>query len=182
MLWTDHVTHLIKNISKSVFQLSQIKKILNESSRKAFFFGHIQSHLEYCSPIWGKCAMSRSKRLCSLQKRAVKLILHQNIKHSENIFQDLHIMPFHIRVIYKTCLLMHRIFNDIAPQYLQCLFNFQCVHGSTRAILPPAKSDLFKTSFSFNGCVQWNSLPKYLRQIPSFSLFKKRLRAFLFDY
>ena len=47
LLWTDHVTHLIKQISKSVFQLSQIKNFLDVKSRKAFYFGHIQSHFDY---------------------------------------------------------------------------------------------------------------------------------------
>ena len=68
LLWTDHVTHLIKQISKSVFQLSQTEKFLNKRSRKAFYFGH----LDYCSPIWGKYALSTSKRIYSLQKQAYK--------------------------------------------------------------------------------------------------------------
>ena len=34
LLWTDHVIHLIKQISKSVFLLSQIKKFLDEKSQK----------------------------------------------------------------------------------------------------------------------------------------------------
>ena len=126
LLWTDHVTHLIKQISKSVFQLSQIKKFLDEKSRKAFYFGHSQWHLDYCSPIWGKCAISTSKRLYSLQKRAVKLILHHKIKHTRTIFEELHIIPFHGRIDFKTCLLMHKVFNNLAPPNLKCIFKFQC--------------------------------------------------------
>ena len=164
-----------------VLTLTNYHKLRNfwTKSLKAFYFGHIQSHLDYCSPIWGKCAISTSKRLYSLQKRAAKLILHHKIKHTRTIFEELHIMPFHVRINFKTCLLVHKVFNNLAPPNLKCIFNFQCFYGSTRAIAPPAKSDLFKTSFSFNGCIPWNSLPKFLRKIPSLSSFKKELRTFL---
>ena len=175
------MTHLIKQISKSVFQLSPNKKFLDEKSRKAFYFGHIQSHLDYCSPIWGKCAISTSKRLYPLQKHTAKLILHHKIKHTRTIFEELHIMPFHVCIDFKTYLLMHNVFNNLAPPNPKCIFNFQCFYGSARGIAPPAKSDLFKTSFSFNGCVLWNSLLKFLRKIPSWSSFKKELRTVLFD-
>ena len=45
------MAHLIKQMLKSVFQLSQMKQILDEKSQKAFGLGKVQSHLDHCSPI-----------------------------------------------------------------------------------------------------------------------------------
>ena len=85
LLWTDHVT-------RSVFQLSRTKKkIWTKNLEKLSILGT----LDYCSPIWDKCALSTSKRLNSLQKRASNLILHHKIKQQEPFLKNfsLHIMP-----------------------------------------------------------------------------------------
>ena len=125
-----------------VFQLSQISNIPDKKTRKAINLGYVQSHLDSCSPIWGKCALSTPKRLYPLQKRAAKLFLHHEIKHTRTISEELHIMPFHVCVDFKTCLPMHKVFNDLGPPNLRCLFNFQCLYGSARATVLSAKSDL----------------------------------------
>ena len=113
------MTDLFKQISEPVFKLPQIKYFLDEKSRKAFYLGNVQSHLDYFSPIWGKYALSTSKRLCSLQKHRAKLILHHKIKHTGTIFEELRITPFNVRVDFKTCLLMHKVFNDLVPPNLK---------------------------------------------------------------
>ena len=67
LLLADHVAYLIKRLSKFVFHLSQMEKTLDEQSPKAFYYGNVQSHLDYCSRVWGKNALSTSKRLYSSQ-------------------------------------------------------------------------------------------------------------------
>ena len=102
LLWTDHVTHLIKQISNYVSNYHKLKHFLRKNLGK----------------------------------------------HAGTIFEDLQIIPFHVRVDFKTCLLMHKVFNDLAPPILKFLFKFQCLRLA-RAVVPSAKSDLFKTSFHF---------------------------------
>ena len=146
-MWTDHETHLIKQIFKSVLQLSQFKKVRMKNLVKLFVLRTFirmkitvypfEANVLYLHQ--NACAISTSKRLCSLQKRAAKFILHQKIKHTRNSFDDLQTMPFHVRVNFKTHLLMHKVFNDLAPPDLKFLFTGQCLCGSTRAIVPPAK-------------------------------------------
>ena len=49
LLWNDHIKDLIKQISSSVFQLSQIKHFLDMHCRRLFYFAYIQGRFGYCS-------------------------------------------------------------------------------------------------------------------------------------
>ena len=183
LLWQDHVHSLVKQISSSVFQLSQIKHFLNEQSRRMFYFSFIQAKLDYCSVIWGKCSISIVKPLFSLQKRAVRLIVFkQSPGMSINqLFKHTDILPFHSGVKYNTLLLMFKILNDLAPKYMVSMIKQQQNHKSNRVILPQAKLDLFKTSFLYNGCKEWNMLPSIIRSMKSIVVFKKEAKKLLFD-
>ena len=181
--WHDHISLLIKQISSTVFQFSQIKHFLNEHSRRLFYFSYIQSRLSYCSIIWGYCPPSTLKPLLSLQKRAVKMI--GNIKPLErsmsNIFIEHKILPFSSLVKFNTLLLMHKVVHQACPQYIKALFSFQDQRDSNRAIIPKTNIDLFKMSPSFRGSKEWNTLPYDLRQINVSSFFKSKLKILIFD-
>eukprot|EP00745_Piridium_sociabile_P029687 TRINITY_DN4898_c0_g1_i1.p1 TRINITY_DN4898_c0_g1~~TRINITY_DN4898_c0_g1_i1.p1 ORF type:complete len:636 (-),score=29.15 TRINITY_DN4898_c0_g1_i1:175-2046(-) len=181
--WKEHIHCLIKKVSSSVFQLSQIKHFLDDHSKHLFYFAYVQSRLSYCSAIWGKCPPSTLKPIYSLQKRTIRMI--NNVRSSDssvhNAFKDNQILPLHLLIRYNTLILMHKIFHNDCPQYLQSLFCFQSLHESDRALVPKPNIDLFKMSLSFNGSKEWNMLPTILRKIPLISVFKSQLKIFLFD-
>ena len=181
--WQEHISILIKQVSSTVFQLSQIKHFLNEHSRRLFYFSYIQSRLNYCSIIWGNCCPSTIKPLLSLQKRAVRMI--RKIKPSEksmtNIFKDLNILPLSYLVKYNTLLLMHKVVHHDCPQYIKSIFCFRSHRYSKRALIPKTNIDLFKMSVSFRGSKEWNALPNTFRELSVLSAFKAKLKILIFD-
>ena len=80
--WSYHIDMISGKIAQKVYQLNCIKHYLDMQTRKIFYFAYIQPHLDYCSSAWGHCAPSHLKRLHSLQKRALKSILCQNVPDS----------------------------------------------------------------------------------------------------
>ena len=180
--WIDHIKDVIKQVSSSVFQLSQIKHFLDIHCRRLFYFAFIQSRFGYCSAVWGKCAPSNLKPLKSLQKRAIKMIMLKKSTHSspDNIYNELQILPLHSYIKYNTLILMHKIAQGICPSYLQSIIKFQ-TRQSGRAIVPKPKIDLFKTSLSYNGSTEWNMIPSEYRNISSISNFKQKIKHFIFD-
>ena len=69
---------------------------------------------------------------------------------------------------------MYKVYNNIAPVYLQELFQMRDInldnttsHLRTVAhknyLLPQAKCNLYKGSFSYSGVVVWNSLPTSIK-------------------
>ena len=51
MAWTPHVNTLCKKLSTKVFQLSEIKHVVNFHARKIFFSALIQSLIDYWSTL-----------------------------------------------------------------------------------------------------------------------------------
>ena len=181
--WQEHVSFLIKQVSSTVFQMSQIKNFLNEHSRRLFYFSYIQSRLNYCSIIWGNCPPSTIKPLVSLQKRSVKMISKINSSHRSmtKIFKDLNILPLSSLVKYNTLILMHKVFHQVCPEYIKSLFCFKNQRYSNRAIVPKTNIDLFKMSLSFRGSKEWNTLPYTFRELPVLSVFKAKLKVLIVD-
>lgn len=178
--WQVHVNSLVKQLSSSVFQLSQIKHFVDEHCRRIFYYSFIQSRLDYCSVVWGKCALSILKPLVSLQKRAIKLIDKSSMPTHE-LFKHLDILPLHLSIRHNTLVFIHKINYGTAPRYLKSAIKFQSLHESNRAIIPQTKLDLFKMSLSYNGSKEWNALPAIIRSITSLPVFKKETKLLLFD-
>ena len=181
--WNDHIKDVIKQVSSSVFQLSQIKNFLDFHCKRLFYFAFIQSRLGYCSTVWGKCAPSNLKPLYSLQKRAVKMIGAKQLTNSSSLkmYKSLQILPLHSYIKYTTLILMHKIAQGTCPSYLQTMIQFQTQRQSGRAIIPKPKIDIFKSAFSYNGSKEWNTIPSEYRDISSISDFKEKIKRFIFD-
>ena len=72
-------------------------------------------------------------------------------------------------VLYKSKI-MYKVYNNLAPSYLQELFhmidvNLNNIASNLRSvvqnnfIVPKTKCNLFKFSLTFSGVIVWNSIP-----------------------
>ena len=81
---------------------------------------------------------------------------------------------------------MYKVYNNLAPTYLQELFQMRDVnHDNTASnlrsvsmknyILPLAKCNLFKGSLSFSGVIVWNSIPVNIKNSQKLDIFCKKV-------
>ena len=87
------------------------------------------------------------------------------------------------RVKHKA-ILMYKVYNGCAPQYLQQLFTpryseYNLRNSLNKLCVPKPRTDNLKRSFSYSGICLWNSLPEQLRSAPSLKSFKVALNKFL---
>ena len=70
---------------------------------------------------------------------------------------------------------MQKVVNGNVPQYLKdFMIHSERLHGhGNKQILPRARTDIFKTSFSFSGSLAWNSLSHHLRYPMEVKTFKR---------
>ena len=73
--WDSHINNVCKTVSRRVFLLSKLRYIVDIDTRKLFFNADIKPHIDYASVVWDGCSDVLKKRLNSLHRRAVKLIL-----------------------------------------------------------------------------------------------------------
>ena len=110
-----------------------------------------------------------------------------NYRHSEALDKT---MPVHLRLKHKLCTMMHSIHTGQCPAYLADMVH-SVVDSSTRPGLrsadttdyrkPRCSTKLGQRAFAYAGPLAWNDLPPAIRDISDRTLFRKRLKTFLFN-
>ena len=87
----------------------------------------------------------------------------------------------------QKALIIYKTLNELAPEYLQCLFiqrhvndyNLRNLEG--KLSLPKPNTNYLKRSFCYSGASLWNNLPQLqdLKSVGSIVQFKRVLRRYL---
>ena len=180
--WHSHLNSLAKRLSRNVYLLSRLKKYATKDALKLFFEAHINSFVNYVSTLWDNCSGEYMKRINSIHRRAIKLLLPNANTSTDDKFKILNILPLEKQLFFNKAVITHKIYYDKAPPYLSSLLKKAPLrYGSTKLILPLPRIDLFKGSISYSGSAIWNVLPNHLKLITSTPTFKKQLRNYLID-
>ena len=185
LLWNEQFHHISKKLSSSLWLLSKIRSYLSTDHRILFYNAYIKPHIEYCSVVWCNKSNNNINKINKLQRRACKLILAQEYDGLENSLKRLNILSFDQSVFLNKAKIMYKVFNNLAPIYLQELFHMRDVTLNNTAsnlrsvaqnnyIVPQAKCNLFKGSLSFSGVIVWNSIPFSIKTSPPLAIFVKR--------
>ena len=141
--------------------------------------------LQYCITTWGGTSNSLLLPLYRKQKIIVKTILKQSYtSHSTPHFHSLQILK--LEDIYKLQIgkLMHKIIKNknTTAESLTPLTDVHTHNTRSRQkenyYLPAVRTNLGKTSFSYNGPKIWNSFPTKVRNSSDFC-FNKSLKHYL---
>ena len=176
LTWQTHLQHLTKRLSKNVYLLAKLRKIIDAEHLKLFYDAHIMSHLNYASTIWDGCSQDTFNSINRQHRRAIKLISTINNTTTENKMQNLNILPLSVHLQYNKATLMHKIYHDKAPYYLnQLLKKTTLRYGSMNLVPPLPRIDIEKTSLAYSGSVVWNDLPDHFKINMSTKSFKLKV-------
>ena len=168
--WDSHINNVCKTVSRRVFRLSKLRCIVDIDTRKLFFSAHVKPHIDYASVVWDVL----KKRLNSLHRRAVKLILPDTTLTTDQKLKEMRIMSLRKQLEYNKGLFMYRLLSNDAPEYISNLYTHTpSRYSSSRNChlsLPRPRIDICKTSISFSGAHLWNNLPLTVRLIDWWSL------------
>ena len=83
----------------------------------------ILPHFDYCSPVWDYMSGYLSDKLQKLQNRAARVITKSPFDTSSNLLLAmLKWEKLSVRRKKQKALIMYETLNELAPEYLQCLF------------------------------------------------------------
>ena len=80
--------------------------------------------------------------------------------------------------------IMYKTLNEVAPEYLQCLFTQRHVNDYNlrnlegKLSLPEPNTNYLKRSFCYSGACLWNNLPQHLKSVGSIGQFKRGIKNF----
>ena len=183
----------ISNICRSthfhIRNISMIRDLLPFSAVVQLVHSLVSSRLDYCNALLLGVPDCKIQRLQKMLNIAARLVVRPPRDHDiVDILKSLHWLPVKARVLFKVLLLVYKSLNNLAPEYLSSLFiPYQQLHYGLRSnnlqLLRIPKSSLKsygKRSFSYGAAVEWNKLPLDLRLSPSVSVFKSKLKTYLF--
>ena len=145
--------------------------------------------IDYCLTIYGNASKSHLDRIFKLQKCAARIILDAPPDAtSKPLFVKLNwLNVFEICTLNKGVLLF-KIFHNLAPNYLQCLFshttnnNYQLRSIADHCLaIPQHNTEFFKRSLQYSGVSMWNELPISIRNSNSLNSFKASLHKYIVD-
>ena len=93
----------------------KLRYIVDIDTRKLFFSAHIKPHIDYASIVGYGCSDALKKRLNSLYRRAVNLILPDTTLTTDRKLKEVKIMNLQKQPEYNKGLFMYGVLSNEAP-------------------------------------------------------------------
>lgn len=186
------VPHIKDKRKSSFFMLHNLRRIRNHFDQASFetlVHAFITSRLDYCNSLFINLPSSTINCLQSIQNYAARLVLKETkYCHITPLLKQLHWLPVKDRIKFKTLLLTFKAIHFSEPLYLKSLLNFKTPardlrnHDNLLLDVPRSHSArMGDCAFSIAAPLIWNELPFDIRNSPSVTTFKSRLKTHLFS-
>lgn len=121
--WKPHINHVKAKLATSIAILGKSGHILDHKSLHTLYNTLILPYLSYCVEIWGNTHKTNLQPLCTLQKRAIRIINNIGyLEHTNLLFLKTHTLKFTDLVKFKTAQIMYKARNNLLPRNIQKLF------------------------------------------------------------
>lgn len=184
--WKQHTTQIALKISKNIYLINRLKKILPLKSLKTLYFTMIHPYFLYCNIVWGCATLVALNKLITLQKRALRIITNSNFRTpSSPLYRMLNVPKLTDIYALQCAFFMYKAKNNLLPPsclhfitlnnkqhpyFLRRVRDFTELHF---------KTNVRKRSIAISGPFIWNSIPLTIRESVSFTTFKKLYLHFL---
>ena len=166
-----------------------MKPLLSHQHFETVIHAFITSRLDYGNALYFGVSQSSLARLQSVQNAAARLLTGtRKREHITPVLASLHWLPVHFRVHFKILLFVFKSLNGLAPPYLSELLHPYAATRSLRSAnqllleIPRTRRKLRgDRTFSVAAPTVWNKLPLHIRQAPSLSIFKTRLKTHFYS-
>ena len=134
MSWSAHINLLSAKISRNAGIIYSLKGIVPQSILKNLYDSFVQSHLNYCTSVWGLGSKSSLQPLFIAQKKAIRAMEYGYNNcfyksstgelpcHTKEIFKRNKILTIH-NLVAKNCLIaMQKVYLNVSPDNILKLF------------------------------------------------------------
>ena len=192
---THHISAVCKSSYYYIRDLCRIRRHLSFSVAMQLANALISSRLDYCNSLFTSLSNKNVKRLQSIQNTAARIIMRISKRSSiSSKLKNLHWLPVQFRIKFKIGVLVYKALTTKNPPYLASLLSFHSSVKNTRRSNPelrflhefhpgfrPTSTRHLSHSFQHMAPRLWNSFPLDVRSAPSLGIFRRRLKAHLFN-
>ena len=168
--------------------IGKIRKFLTIDATKYLVQALVTSRIDYCNSILSGVSRANLHKLQLVQNAAARLIYRKRkFDHITPVLYELHWLPVPQRITFKVLVFVYNSIHGDCPDYINGLL----MRTRSRPNLRSNNSIRFnqrkvKTKFGFRafsnyGPDVWNILHDDIKNAKSLSVFKKKLKTFLFQ-
>ena len=78
LTWKKHILTVSKKLSRCIGIMCKLRQFMNTNMLKNIYYSLLYSHLVYAIQVWGSACSSEINKILVLQKRAIRIITHNN--------------------------------------------------------------------------------------------------------
>ena len=185
--YNQHINNVCKSCYYHIRALRHVRESLPDDVARTVACSIVTSRLDYCNSLYYDMSATNLAKLQRVQNTLARTVLRQRrFDHVSSSLTQLHWLPIKYRVTFKLATLTHKILHCQQPDYLYQLIDAYTpardLRSSNRGYLNPTRSRTVSGSrgFRHSSVAVWNSLPQDIRDIPTISTFRRKLKTHLF--
>lgn len=190
---TSHVTKTVSACFAVLRQLRTIRRSVSRSVLQSLVVSLVLSRLDYGNATLAGIPAHLMSRLQSVMNAAARLIFSSSKFDSvTQLLRQLHWLKAPERIKYKVAILAYKCVHGMAPSYLSNEFSRPADIEARRRLRSASTSSLIvrrtrlstvgDRAFPVAAARTWNSLPQHVLSSPSLTVFKSRLKTYLFSF
>ena len=178
--FTQHISHICKKASRKIGVLIRLRNLISYKTKLQLYLTAILPHLTYCQTVLHFCKQSKRRKLERLQERALRAIYNCGTDTCKDLLCSTNFTSLYNRRLREIVILMYKVRNGLAPDYIGEHFNFANEGYSLRNAdfdIPRYQTIRYvKHSISYLGPYLWSRLSTSDRQRPSLDNFSWNIR------
>ena len=159
LAWTQHIAAVKSKMSRYIGILYKLKHILPVKARMLTFNSLVQSHINYCSLVWGSTTKTKIDTLFTTQKKAIRAIMPGWVNyfykdgicpsHTKTTFTQLNVLTVQNIILKNILIFMNKIHN----------YSHLLPTSVINTISPESPSPSFPTDYNSTWYTRYNSAP-----------------------
>ena len=180
----NHINNLCKKASTKLNALARIAGYMDLPKRRVIMKSFITSQFGYCPLIWMFHSRALNNKINSIHERALRITYGDRISTFQELLDKDNSVSIHHRNLQVLATEMFKIKNNMAPEFLNEIFNNRTVpynlrrnpHFSSRNIHSVYNGS---ESISFLGPKIWDLVPQDIKLSETITIFKNKIKKWV---
>jgi len=120
--FSDHISDICKKASQKVGVLTRLRNLISCETKLYLYLTAILPNLTYCHTVWHFCKVSDRSKLERVQERALRVIFNSKTDTYDVLLSRAKLPSLYNRRLQDIAILMFKVKNGLAPDYIMELF------------------------------------------------------------
>ena len=187
--FNSHFNKVTRTAFLHLRNMAKVRPFLNQRDAEVLTHAFITSRLDYCNSLFTGLTKTSIRKLQIIQNTAARILTNTRRRdHISPVLSTLHWLPVSFRIDFKALLFVYKALHGLAPPYIKDSIKLytppRTLRSTTALLLDVPKGPhktIGKASFWVYGPKLWNTLPRELKKANSLSIFKSKLKTYLFN-